>query len=222
MSDRYQQAKIENHTSEKLLVKFGVPQGSVLGPLLFLLYINDQQRICIGKQNVKFVLYADDTNIFIAYDKLANASSIAQTVLSEVNNYMVSNLLHINLDKSCFMNFPKSYKDMQTKTSKTEICNPEPNETAILHKMGLKLFIGSTSIKEVTEIRFLGVTFDTKLNWNAHITQVQKKLKIAFATIKRISEYIHSTNHKCIITHYLNPTYDTSFPYGAEQKEVNR
>ena len=64
---------------------------------------------------------------------------------------------------------------MQIKTSKTEICNPEPNDTAILHKTGLKLFIGSTSIKEVTETRFLGVTFDAKLNWNAHIIQLQKK-----------------------------------------------
>ena len=77
LSDRYQQVKIENHTCEKLLVKFGVPQWSVLGPLLFILYINDLQRICIGKENVKFVLYADDTNIFIAFDKLANASCIA-------------------------------------------------------------------------------------------------------------------------------------------------
>ena len=186
------------------------------------MYINDLQRICIGKQNVKFVLYADDTNIFIAFDKLANTSSIAQTVLSEVNNYMVSNLLHINLDKSCFMNFPKSYKDMQIKTSKTEICNPEPNETAILHKTGLKLFIGSTSIKEVTEIRFLGVTFDTKLNWNAHITQVQKKLKIAFATIKRISEYIPFTNHKSIY-HTLfesHLSYCVSVWGGAKKKSI--
>ena len=224
LSDRYQQVKIENHTSDKLLVKFGVPHGSVLGPLLFLLYINDLQRICIGKQNVKFVLYADDTNIFIAFHKLANASSIAQTVLSEVNNYMVSNLLHINLDKSCFMNFPKSYKDMQIKTSKTEICNPEPNETAILHKTGLKLFIGSTSIKEVTEIRFLGVPFDTKLNWNAHITQVQKKLKIAFATIKRISEYIPSTNHKSIY-HTLfesHLSYCVSVWGGAKKKSIDK
>ena len=195
-----------------------MPQSSVLGPLLFLLYINDLQRICIGKQNVKFVLYADDTNIFIAFDKLANASSIAQTVLSEVNNYMVSNLLHINLDKSCFMNFPKSYKDMQIKTSKTEICNPEHNETAILHKTGLKLFIGSTSIKEVTEIHFLGAPFDTKLNWNAHITQVQKKLKIAFATIKRISEYIPSTNHKSIYHTLFESHLSYCVSCGAEQK----
>ena len=106
---------------------------------------------------------------------------------------------------------------MQIKTSKTEICNPEPNETAILHKTGLKLFIGSTSIKEVTEIRFLGVTFDTKLNWNAHITKVQKKLKIAFAT-KEFRSTSPSRTIKAFITHYLNPTYHTAFPYGAEQK----
>ena len=86
---------------------------------------------------------------------------------------------------------------MQIKTSKTEICNPEPNETAILHKTGLKLFIGSTSIKEVTEIRFLGVTFDTKLNWNAHITKVQKKLKIAFASSIHNSSTTQNLKKSC-------------------------
>ena len=176
LSDRYQQVKIENHTSEKLLVKFGVPQGSVLGPLLFILYVNDLQRICIGKENVKFVLYADDTNIFIAFNKLTNASFMAQKILSQVNSHMVSNLLHINLDKSCFMYFPKA---------------------SILLKTDLKFSIGTTPIKEVTETRFLGVTFDTQLNWDAHITQLQKKLKVSFAAIQRISEYI-SSNHKNI------------------------
>ena len=204
LSDRYQQVKIENHTSEKLLVKFGVPQGSVLGPLLFILYINDLQRICIGKENVKFVLYADDTNIFIAFDKLANASFIAQKILSPVNNYMVSNLLHINLDKSCFMYFPKA--------------------SILLKTTDLKLSICATPIKEVTETRFLGVTFDSQLNWNAHITQLQKKLKVSFATIKRISEYIPSSNHKNIYhtifeSHLL---YCISVWGGAKKKSIEK
>ena len=154
LSDRYQQVKIQNHTSEKLLVKFGVPQGSVLGPLLFILYINDLQRICIGKENVKFVLYADDTNIFIAFNKLTNASFMAQKILSQVNSHMVSNLLHINLDKSCFMYFPKA---------------------SILLKTDLKLPIGTTPIKEVTETRFLGVTFDTSSIRNSSSKQNAKK-----------------------------------------------
>ena len=204
LSDRYQQVKIENHTSEKLLVKFGVPQGSVLGPLLFILYINDLQRICIGKENVKFVLYADDTNIFIAFDKLANASFIAQKILSQVNNYMVSNLLHINLDKSCFMYFPKA--------------------SILLKTTDLKLSICATPIKEVTETRFLGVTFDSQLNWNAHITQLQKKLKVSFATIKRISEYIPSSNHKNI----YNTIFESHLLYcisvwgGAKKKSIEK
>ena len=71
-------------------------------------------------------------------------------------------------------------------------------KASILLKTDLKLSIGTTPIKEVTETRFLGVTFDTQLNWDAHITQLQKKLKVSFATIKRISEYIPSSNHKDI------------------------
>ena len=175
-----------------------------MGPLLFILYINDLQRICIGKENVKFVLYADDTNIFIAFDKLANASFIAQKILSQVNNYMVSNLLHINLDKSCFMYFHKA--------------------SILLKTTDLKLSIGATLIKEVTETRFLGVTFDSKLNWNAHITQLQKKLKVSFATIKRISEYIPSSNHKNIYhtlfeSHLL---YCISVWGGAKKKSIEK
>ena len=75
-------------------------KGSVLGPLLFLLYINDIQN-CNMDANIKFVLYADDTNVFIASDTIEKCIEKANYVLARIQKYMSSNLLHINLDKCC-------------------------------------------------------------------------------------------------------------------------
>ena len=72
----------------------------MLGPLLFLLYINDMVN-CINDEDVKLVLYADDTNIFIIGNDKNNLIQKGNQILKAVNEFMKSNLLHINLDKCC-------------------------------------------------------------------------------------------------------------------------
>ena len=104
LSDRYQFTSVDGNNSDLEKVKFGVPQGSVLGPLLFLLYASDMLN-CYRDTGCEFVLYADDTNLFVVDANREAAIKKANIILGIINNYMRSNLLHINLNKCCFIHF---------------------------------------------------------------------------------------------------------------------
>ena len=93
LSDRNQFVSVLDEKSDLLPVKFGVPQGSVFGPLLFLLYMNDISNI---KEQGKIILFADDTNIFVTGETSAEAYTGANKILIAICKYIESNLLHIN------------------------------------------------------------------------------------------------------------------------------
>ena len=117
---------------------------------------------------------------------------------------MASNLLHINLDKSCFMYFPPARKYLNTKIIEVKAKNAKsknnasPKTETFIEKAGIHISIGKTVLKEVTETKFLCVIFDPLLDWSAHINHLKSKLKTSFAIIKRISPYVASNNHKQI------------------------
>ena len=140
---------MNNSKSNQLPIKYGVPQGSVLGPILFSLYINDIKEL--GKQN-EVNLFADDTSLFCVaknYNELERKSNIA---LEQCNKWLTNNRLTINTDKTHFLDF--SVK----KTSK------------------INLYINGVQIEEKNETKYLGLIIQNDLKWEQQIKKVISKL----------------------------------------------
>ena len=175
LSNRKQCVSALGEISEQLAVIFGVPQGSCLGPLLFLIYINDISNIC--KSN-ELILFADDTNIFVKGKSKQEVYIEANMILKKLSIYTMLNKLHVNLEKSCFMYFTKT-------SSNDENDNENDNIPPIM--------IGATEIKRVSEIKFLGVVIDEKLSWDAHVKSLTKKLASCTGSINRIAASIPKT-----------------------------
>ena len=186
LSNRTQYVDTLGESSDLEDIIFGVPQGSVLGPLLFLIYMNDIVSCINDKLKIKLVLYADDTNIFVIEESRAVAISKANIILSEINSFMKSNLLHINIEKCCFIHFNPM---KEAPVTETETDNNNNNE---------KVYIAGKSIKEVSQARFLGVIIDNKLSWEPHITKLHKKLNSQVGILKRICKNIPNKHYKSL------------------------
>lgn len=149
-----------------------------MGPLLFLLYIND---ISNSSQLGHFILFADDTNIFVAGKTEEEVYSRANKVLGAVNDYMESNLLHINLSKSVYMLFrPGRY-----------------SSCARVRQYGTEksLILSGIELSRVEKVRFLGVIIDSELSWEPHIENLTAKLSSSIALIKRIMKFIPKSEY---------------------------
>ena len=102
LTNRLQFVQFNDHCSTPKMINCGVPQGSILGPLFFLLYIND---ICNVSQSVETILFADDTNIFFSHKDPEHVIDSLNNELKKLSDWFQVNKLSLNVEKSKFIVF---------------------------------------------------------------------------------------------------------------------
>ena len=173
LTGRMQYTFCNNKKSGLNKIICGVPQGSVLGPLLFLLYINDLPNI---SDKLNFYLFADDTNIFFQSSNLQVLEKTINKELKKLSLWLNANRLALNISKTNFVIFAAKNKPLQNVT----------------------LLINKKAIQQTDYVKYLGVLIDSQLTFAHHISSVVKKVSRVTGLMYRIRDSVNNITIKMI------------------------
>lgn len=180
LSNRKQCVKINNMYSNELEMEYGIPQGSIIGPTLFLVYINNLCQLQLN--NGKVITFADDTALVFSGQNWEEVFDSAQAGFNKVNQWLQHNLLTLNISKTNYIAFSTKVKllpspDLNIKAHSSchdPSCYPCP------------------VLKQVDNIKYLGVTVDQFLTFKPHISLLTtrlRKLIYIFKNLRQVADH---------------------------------
>jgi hypothetical protein len=200
ISNRIQYVSYQNVNSINGNIMCGVPQGSVLGPLLFLIYTNDLPNI---SNHGKFVLFADDTNVIYTSSNIDQFENSINDDLQKIGDWFNSNKLSVNVGKTKYIMFgPKPYTQIPK----------------------LRLQLNNISIEQTDNIKFLGIIIQHNLSWEAHITNKCNKISQINAILSRLKNILPLNILETIYRSLIEPhlTYGVIAWGNATNKSLRR
>ena len=181
LCDRQQHVQINGVNSHGLKVKMGVPQGSILGPFLFLVYINDLPFL-LKNQPHNMVLFADDTSLIFKINRRAQDLDDVNNALLQVHNWFTANNLVLNGKKTKCIRFALP----NVKSSNSDI---------VLNKEVLE-FVDKTI--------FLGITLDSRLQWGPHLKALAGRLSSAAYAVRKIRQFTDVDTARLVYFSYFH------------------
>lgn len=168
LENRRQYVQINASCSSVEAVQYGVPQGSVLGPLLFKLYINDISNLELSG---KLYMYADDICILYPYKENLILKLYAERDAALITEYARLNKLILNASKTKFVRFRPQ------QSHNNEICT---------------ISVNGESVSEVGSTKYLGVTLQSNLSWSLHIQQLKSKIAPVLGLLYKLKNKLKS------------------------------
>ena len=168
LKNRFQFVEFQNTNSDYLELKCGVPQGSILGPLLFIIYVND---LNVATTHLHPLIYADDTTLctnLTSFQNNSNLEIVLNSELDSVNTWLKLNKLSLNISKTRAIQFH----------------NPQRN---VVYP---SLYIERHKIDFVSEFNFLGIIIDSHLKWKSHIDMVSKKISKTIGILNKLKNFL--------------------------------
>ena len=187
LKDRQQFVSINGYNSECASMPIGVPQGSVLGPLLFLLYIND---LNLAIKYCKVYHFADDTNLLYTNNSIKKLNKMLNKDLKNLTNWLNANKISLNVDKTEMILFKPIKKPLDCQ---------------------LKLKLNGKRLYQTSSVKYLGIKIDQYLNWQDHINNIAIKLNKANAMLYKVRQFV---NEKTLISIY-HAIFDSHLNYAS-------
>lgn len=203
LSNRQQCVRVNGSVSDRMASMSGVPQGSILGPILFVLYIND---ITSRLMNVEVHLFADDTMLFTVSRDLSALKEQMTEALDMLYRYTCQNKIKINVKKSKFM----------------LIGTERILRTFALD--GLRLSVGGTQIERVKTMKYLGVIVDCRLQFKEHWEYIVSKISRGVNYLSRCAPYLSKWSRLAVFNTIIFPhfTFCSTILYLLNQGEIDR